>query len=234
MQEIIKDKSKLNDRADETILADEGSLNETISEIKEILYANDELVALSAPMIGVNKRLFCIKFNGGDIRTFINPMVIKFSGLHLSIENNASIEGEYMIPRYDEIEATYQTPTGVIESNAFKSYPGEVFQQMVYTLDGVYIDDFGLEIVPEFYDATDEVKQEIVNMYIDSLKQSKKDIDDEIESNDDLKKISSAIDFMTGVATGKVTLEKVEPKLNREQRRAKEKLEKVLKRKASK
>ena len=46
-----------------------------------------------------------------------------------------------------------------------------MFQQMVNLLDGILIDDFGLEILPGFDELKDDDKSlPLINMYIDSLK----------------------------------------------------------------
>lgn len=228
-KEIIKNKTKLSERADEAILQDEASISTTIEDIKDILY-NSDLVALAAPQIGVNQRLFCIKFSDGDIRTFINPLITKRRGIHLSLETNASIDGEYLLPRYDEIEVAYQTPTGKLDENLFKGCPGEVFQQMVDMLEGVLISDYGLEIIPEWYEATDEERSQVIQAYINDLKLSEEKFNQDVKNDPELSKLNDAIDFMTSVQTGKTKLEIPQSKLpNRATRRAQAKFEKKLK-----
>jgi len=225
-RKIIIDKTKLNVRADETILEDEEKLTKDIEAIKNVLYNNKELVSLSAPQIGINSRMFCIKFANGDIRTFINPMIIHTEGGHLSRETCASIpDKEFIVVRSNKIEATYQTPMGVVETNMFEGAPCEVFQQMVHLLDGVLIDDIGLELIEGWDESTDSEREEVINMYLDSLKSRSEELHNEISSTPALKELDDAIEFMTGVATGKVKLEDEEPKLNRAQRRLRDKLE---------
>ena len=62
-------------------------------------------------------------------------------------------------------------------------------------------------------------------MYLDSLKSRSEELHNEISSTPALKELDDAIEFMTGVATGKVKLEDEKPKLNRAQRRLRDKLE---------
>ena len=63
-----------------TFLTEQGAKTEEgeeiISKIKEVMEANTELLALSAPQIGINKRIFCLRFND-QIKTFINPIITK-------------------------------------------------------------------------------------------------------------------------------------------------------------
>lgn len=226
-KQVVTDLEKLRDRCDEAVLQDEEKLNKTIKWLKDLLYSQDNLFALSAPQIGVNSRIFCMKFANGDIRTFINPMVTHTEGMHLSREKCSTLsDKEYIIPRYNEIEVTYQTPIGKVESNLFKETPSEVFQQMLHLLDGILLPDLGLEVLDGWDEATEEERQQVINLYLDSLQQENKELQDEIENNEELKQMSNAIKFMTGLATGEIKTEQVQPKLNREMRRKLAKLNK--------
>ena len=137
-----------------------------VAKLKDVLFDRKEFVALAAPQIRKKKRIFGIKFANGDIRAFINPMITKTEGLHFSRENSPSIpDKEFIVPRYDRIIAIYQTPTGAIEENIFEGAVAEVFQQMVQLLDGITLADLGLEIIPEWDEATDEEKTAVLNAY---------------------------------------------------------------------
>ena len=142
------------DRADEVQLGNPkymDQINTVIQDLKDTLRANKDLVALSAPQIGENMRIFCIKFARGDIRAFINPLIITRKGIHLSRETQIGYNGpEYIVPRHNDINAAYQTPVGAKEVNSFLGTVGEVFQQMIEVMDGVLIEDYGLIILPEF------------------------------------------------------------------------------------
>jgi peptide deformylase len=206
---IIKDKSKLQDRCDEANLKNPIEINritKVVNDLKDTLRANTDLVALSAPQIGYKDRVFCIRFANGDIRAFINPMLIcSIKSIHLSRESNPSIPNvEYIIPRADEIEVAYQTPLGHNESNKFTGAPADIFQQMLNMIDGVLLDDLGLEVLPGFDDASEDDKTKIIQMYLESLKAKQSLLDKEVEANPDLKKTRDAIRFMTDVALGKV------------------------------
>lgn len=196
-KKILTDLSKL-ERSDEAVLADEEKINQTIKWLKDILYHHEDLVALSAPQIGVNMRLFCIKFADGDIRTFANPLIVKTNNLHLSRESSISIPGkEFIIPRYNEIEAVYQTPVGKIEQNLFKDAVSDVFQQMVQLLDGITLETLGLELVEDWDSYPEEERQQVIDMYLESLQKRNEFLQEEIKGNPELKQINDAIDFMT-------------------------------------
>lgn len=209
---IIDDKAKLSDRADEILKGDSPeSVTRLINDIKDTLRANKDLCALAAPQIGSGKRVFCIKFSNGDIRAFLNPMVLTHSkGVHLSRETCASLGAtEYIIPRYDEVTVGYQTPMGVPESNIFKGAPAEVFQQMCELLDGILLDDYGLPLEKGFDDLNKKDKNTIIDMYLNWLEAKSSNMRKEIDESPSMKEIDRAIDFEYELALGNVKVEKL-------------------------
>lgn len=191
--------------------------------MKETILEN-ELTHLTAPQIGYDKRIFCINFDG-DIRTFINPMIIKTDEVVLSREHCASLENDYIIPRHKEIIAAYQTPTGKSESNRFLEPVSHIFEQCQDLLDGVLLCDYGLEVTSEFDDATEEEQEEVLEYYLDTLAGVQKELEEQIENDEWLKKTKDAVDFIDSVISGKTkmvpeTNEDEKPvKLNRKTRR---------------
>ena len=206
-QEIITDLEKIGVRSDEINIADHNKeIQKIILQLKETIRKN-KITGLSAPQIGTMKRIFCINFNG-DIRTFINPIITKVSGLQIVKETCESIPGKtYIRPRHTEIEATYSTPLGKIESRKFLGASAHLFQHLVDHLDGMLLPDVGLEVDDDFLNASEEEQNEVVNMYMDSLDIRRKGINEEIENDEDLKKTSDAIEFLTKVQKGEVELD---------------------------
>lgn len=209
---IIDDRQKLSDMANEILNKDDVAyVTHLVNDLKDTLRANPDLCALAAPQIGQSKRVFCLKFANGDIRAFLNPMIISHSKeLHLSRETNASIKDkEFIIPRFNEVTVAYQTAMGVPESNIFKGAPAEVFQQMCQLLDGILLDDYGLEVLKGFDRLKKADKEQIIEMYLQKLNSMNDELKKEINNNPDLKEIDNAINFMTDVALGKTKVEKL-------------------------
>ena len=71
-KEIITDEIALSERAEEIDTLHEGQLvQEIVKLLKRTLRKNDDLFALSAPAIGFNKRIFCMKFEKDEIYIII-------------------------------------------------------------------------------------------------------------------------------------------------------------------
>ena len=210
MKEIITDIEKLGDTAEVINPTKENALmREIILELKEVVREKN-LVGLSAPQIGYNKRIFVINFKG-DLRTFINPIITQVKGFELSKEQCSSLPGKTFIrPRNNDIRAIYLTPLEKIQEQRFIGKAAEVFQHELDHLNGLLISDIGLEIDDDYEKASEEERLQIINTYMDSLDIKHKDINKIIEEDEELKKMSDAIDFMTKVQTGEVKLEYVD------------------------
>ena len=230
-KKIVEDLDKLRERADEAILANEKETEQTIKWLRDILYSNEDMVALAAPQIGVNSRIFCIKFGGNDVRTFINPMIVSAEGMHLSTEVCANIPGvEYIVPRNDTVKLNFQNPTGQIDTNVFEGYASEVVQQMCQLLEGVLIDEAGLEILDGWYDATDEEREEVIDTWMKSINETSKKLNEEIENDEELSRLNKEIEFRTAIAKGDVEIEHVnkEKPMNRAERRIQDKIARLI------
>lgn len=208
VKEIITDELKLCDRAVEIDVRTQAEeMREIIKSLKDTMRANN-LTSLSAPAIGYNRRIFCIDFKDSEIKTFINPIIAQAKGMQLSIEKCTSIpDKEYMRPRNNDLMIIYQRPTGQIENRQIVGLSAIVFQHEMDHLDGLLISDVGIQIDQDFYDATEEERQEVINAYLDALDIKRADINTEIENNEELKQISDGIKYMEGVYKGEIKFE---------------------------
>lgn len=207
--DIITDEIKLSERADEVDVRKDNKLVREITVALKDTIREHNLTSLSANQIGYNKRIFVINFNG-DLRTFINPVISSVKGIELSRETCPSVPDKtYIRIRHNDITAMYQTPLGKIESNRFLGMAAKIFQHEVDHLDGLLISDIGLEIDDDFDNATEDERQQVINMYLDSLDIKQKEIDKEIEEDQDLKQLSDGIKFMEKVQKGEIELEHI-------------------------
>ena len=197
---------KLSDRATEINYAvDNKLIREIVSSLKHTIEKNN-ITALSAPAIGYEYRIFCIKFNE-EIKTFINPIIMDAKGLQLSREKCTSIPNkEFIIPRNNDLTVAYQRPTGKIETRQIVGLAALVFQHEMQHLDGILLCDLGLEIDSQWDEATDDERAEVLKEFLDSLDLYSSELEKEIQTNPELKQMSDAIDFMASVQTGETKL----------------------------
>ena len=208
MKEIITDYEKLSNWCDE-IEPGKGGKNtqEIVRELKKVVREKN-LKGLSAPQIGYDKRIFVINFNG-DIRSFINPIIKNAKGLELSRETCSSIPNKTFIRiRNSSIEVAYMTPLGKIESRKMFGLAAIVFQHHIDHLNGLLLSDVGLEIDEAFDNATDSEREEVINAYLDSLDLHRKELAEEIASNEDLSKMNNAINFLEKVQNGEIEIDR--------------------------
>jgi len=207
----IYDKEVLSVRADEiNMLKNKKNyklVTTIVGRLKDVLRTNKDIVALSAPQIGYPYRIFCVKFSDDEIRGFVNPLIYKYSPeIHLSREiqlgHNSNVE--YIVPRFNEIEMSFQTPVGNLQSNMFTEVVGEVMQQMDDLLNGVLLEDYGLEVIEGFDEASQEEREEIIKMYLEHLQKQKDDLQKVIEEDKENAKINEAIEFMEQAKLGNI------------------------------
>lgn len=208
LKPIITDETLLSERADEVdTIKEMKEAREIIAELKSII-RKKELTSLSAPAIGYRKRIFCVNFSDSEIKTFINPIIVKAEGLVLSDERCTSIpDKRFILPRNNKVSIMYTSPLGKVESREVSGVAASVIQHEIHHLDGILLSDIGLEVDEMFDNATQEEREQVINMYLDSLDIKQKELDKQIEEDADLKQISDATKFMEKVQSGEVVQE---------------------------
>lgn len=211
IKEIVTDYEALSERCNEfDSIKENKDLQNIVLCLKNTIRANEGMLGLSANQIGFNKRIMCLNFNG-DIRTFINPILTNVEGFELSREKCSSIPDKTFIrTRHSKVNVTFQTPLGKIESVELIGVAAKIMQHHIDHLDGLLLSDVSLEVDEMFDNATQEEREEVINMYLDSLDLAKKQIDKEIEEDPEYKQMSDAIKFIQSVESGETKIEHVE------------------------
>ena len=181
-------------------------LREITGAIKRTMRKKN-LISLSAPGIGYNKRIFCIDFSDQEIKSFINPVIQYAEGIQLVREQCSSIPGkEFIVPRSPVIDVIYETPTGVIKTQRMKDVVAFVCQHEIHHLEGVTLEDIGLEIDSDWDEATEEERREVIEMYLDSLDLRQQYLDKVIEEDEELHIVSERLRFVEALAKGEIEL----------------------------
>lgn len=149
MTKIITDLDLLAKPAEPLkFLTDNGTETEAgqkiINQLKEVLTSDESLIALAAPQIGIDARIFCIRFNN-IIKTFINPIITKKKGINIVLENCSSMPGkEIVIGRPEEITVVYYNEDFKYEENKLLGAAAGLFDQQAQLLDGILPDSLGM------------------------------------------------------------------------------------------
>lgn len=184
---------------------------EIIGKIRAVMEADESILALAAPQIGINKRIFCLRFND-KIKTFINPIVTKKNGLNIVIETCASMPNkEIVIGRPEEVTVVYYNEDFKYEDNKLIGVAASMFDQQAQILDGVLPSELGLVSDIEEDGKIEEADlAEIIPFYKDTFLPSRlASLKDVIESDEDAKKDYNQLKFTEGVINGRIAV--VEP-----------------------
>lgn len=216
MEMIITDVEKLTQPAEPLeFLTEAGARTEEgleiINKIKNIMEKNTDILALSAPQIGINKRIFCLRFND-QIKTFINPIITKKRGLNIIIETCSSLPGkEIVIGRPKEITAVYYNENFKYEDNKLLDAAASMFDQQAQILDGVLPNELGLVSDIEVDGKIEEEDlEEIISFYRDTFLPNRlASLQNVITADDTVIKDYKNLKFTEGVINGRITV--VEP-----------------------
>lgn len=212
---IVTDLEHFNERVDEiTATTSYDTIKHCVAKLKQTLYASPNIAALCAPQIGENLRLFVVKTARTEdqrFKVFLNPMIIKAEGIHLSREISASFpQKEFITIRRNTVHIAFQEEDGKVNSETYIGAYAEIVQQMIEMLDGITLADYGLDLedvggADEFDKASDESKVELMSTYLNYLKRLSKDFAEEIEKSPELSALNKSIDFTAGLLSGKIT-----------------------------
>lgn len=223
IRELDYNSECFNERAEECRIEEE-----LVEDLKETLKAHPERTYLCANEVGVPKRMFAVKFDE-DVLVFSNPIYQHRGEFGLIREKEPSTDKEYIIPRCKDVTICYQNEKSEPNATKFKEDASIVISQAMDCIDGIHAFDYGLEIIPEFDEATEEERMELIKVYLNSLKDLDYTLDKVLSEDDDTKLAWKDFKFNRALATGEIERDK-EPvvKPNREQRRFWQKLQKRL------
>ena len=195
---------------------------EIIEKLKAALSENESLLAIAAPQIGIDARIFCIRFND-TIKTFINPIITKKSGHTIGAETFPSMPGkEIIISRPDEVTVVYYTDEFKYEDNKLIGPAARLFDQQAQLLDGVLPSDLGLvsdiETDGLVADLSDEEFEEVKQLYKQFIAAKQETVMKSIKEGqeEDLEKQYRQLKATEDVINGRIAI--VEPEEEAKQR----------------
>lgn len=227
MDTIITDLKTLASASEPlTFITDKGIEKEEgediIKRLKDVLEADKNLLSIAAPQIGINKRIFCIKFND-VIKTFINPIVTKKSNFKIKPETCSSMPGkEIVIIRPEELTVVYYTDEFKYEENKLLGPAARIFDQNAQLLDGLLPNGLGMVSDVEkdgpLSDCTEEDMEAILDFYTNTFYPKKQAaLQKLIKEDPELKKAYDNLAFTEKVITGQAAIVAGDPKSTKAQ-----------------
>lgn len=193
MLEVQNNKEFMSNRCKETLYDDYTIITKTLRIMEESLKASN-LTYLTSNQLGLDERIILVKYDNDEIHAFINPIISYYSKkLFLSREKDLFDGKDYLIPRKEVIEVTYVNKSGQPRKTIYKEGAAALLQNLIELLEGVFVSDYGLEIIPEFDEATPEEREEVVKAYIESLNIQQKDLEEQSKDNPFMNYIDTSI-----------------------------------------
>lgn len=139
--------------------------SELVKEMTRIMFENNG-IGLSAPQIGVNKRLF-IMGNKDNLVACINPEIVSGEGTVRDVEGCLSFPDLWLhVNRYEKIQVKYFNLKGEVVEKSLDGFMARVFQHEYDHLDGVCFDTktskLGLKLARERQAKTKKLKASAV------------------------------------------------------------------------
>ena len=218
--EIIKDIEKLRVAAEPLKFIDKNVVDKTegtdiINKLRDVMNENKAILALTAPQIGIKKRIFGIRFED-QLKFFIDPVIIKKSGLSIAPETFVGMDNkEILIGRPDEITAVYYTQDFKYEENKFIKEAARIFDQSMQVLDGILPDVLGLVSditkVGSLAELNKDEIAEVIDFYKEYVNRKLAAIEKYLKGGKDLDKEYRLLNFSENVINGRTKVISDEP-----------------------
>lgn len=208
----LVDRDSIVDRAEEIDVEKDFKLvQKIVSDLGSYMVKNN-VGALAAPQIGYPYRIFCVMYKTKkkrDIKAYINPVITSTSGFVLIRQKCDSIPGkEFIHPRYTKIGMSFLDIDKESKGFDFVGQTAFAMEQMLDVLDGIWIDDIGLEIDHLFDEASEEEKNQLLQAYAAQLEVYRNELNKGIDKDPELKQIKDAVAYMQSVKEGKTVVER--------------------------
>lgn len=211
IKELYKDDLYLRKAKEWDVRGNQNKSIELVQDLEDTLETMPDKVYLCANEIGHIERAFDMKFSD-DYYVFYNPLFQKMENMTLVRERDRHNGKEYFVPRFSTVELIYQDTLGSVRASKFENTAAFWICQAMDTLNGLFASDYGLEILPEFDKATEEEKEEVIRVYIESIPKMFSVLDNDLSNDPETKQSWNASKFIKAVNKGEVELDKEEEK----------------------
>ena len=180
---------------------------EIVEKLKAWLEENPKSLSVSAPQLGINKRVICLRFDN-EIKTFYNPIIIKKDKYSVGAEVFNNMPGkEILIARPEEITVVYHNAEFAYEENKFLGLAARILDQHSQLFDGVLPDELGLvsdvETDGSLFDLTEEELNPLLDIYSQFIKAKTDAYRSKALEDDESEKIFRNLIFSEVVLNGR-------------------------------
>lgn len=216
--ELVRDDELLSKRAIEWDVRGNQQLStDIVQKLEQALDENPDLLFVCSQEVGFKERALDVRFSD-DSYIFMNPIIKKFDRIMLSREYDRITQKEYIVPRFSNLEIVFQDCLGAIKAIKLEGMSALVMSQALDMLDGVYSHDLGLEILPEFDEASEEEQNALIQEYLNSLTSAYEYLDNELSKDEDTNEQWKAIKYMMAKSKGEVEIDQEKPMSKRKQK----------------
>ena len=229
IKELVTDLDKLTFRSIEyDVGKDEKKIVvQMVEDLCDTLNSLDDRLYLTANQIGYRERAIAIKFEN-ETNVYFNPIFKSRDHIIIFREKDYLTGKEYFIPRFTDVSLLFQDYKGKTRGYKFNEASSIVVCQAIDAMEGILVSDYGLEVLPEFDEASDEEKQEVLAEYVSSIEKMYNVFDDELSNDSEASQYWNGAKFITGTLNGEIEFDN--PPMSNRKRKKLEKLLKKLKR----
>ena len=189
IKELITDVDKLTKRSVEFDVgkADDELIKNIVEDLCDTLNSMEDRFYLTANQIGYRERAIAIKFEK-ETNVYFNPIFKDRDHIIIFREKDYLTGKEYFIPRFTDVSLLFQDYKGKVRGYKFNEASSIVVCQAIDAMQGILVSDYGLEVLPEFDEAPEEEKQEVLAQYMDSILKMYDTLDNELDQDSEASK----------------------------------------------
>lgn len=138
----------------------------------------------------------------------------------LVTDKEFGLKNNYYIPRWPKISViAYSFDKKLVCTRDYENEAAAIMQHIMNNLDGISLQDIGLEITPEFATASEEDQKEVVMAYIKELEHLLNVLEEDIKQDSEANAKYEAFKFVKARASKEIDVMEKPVKQNRKMRR---------------
>lgn len=198
----------------------EETLEIIADKLKLALDQHKELPYATANQVGYDYSVYAIRV-GDHYEVWANPLMSRSDdNMILVTDKEFGLKNNYYIPRWPKISViAYSFDKKLVCTRDYENEAAAIMQHVMNNLDGISLQDIGLEITPEFATASEEDQREVVMAYIKELENLLNVLEKDIKQDSEANAKYEAFKFVKARAAKEIDVVEKPVKQNRKMRR---------------